>query len=409
MHIPGMALAVVRDDEVVLAHGFGVSDIEDETPVTPETIFAIGSCTKAFTSTLVGMLVDEGKMDWDDTVTEYLPYFKLNIQSEDQKAEVTIRDVLSHRTGFTRMGVLFGSGEIPLEEVLHDATAAEPYVDFREKFYYSNVVYMSAGVAAGKAAGSDWDTLVAQRIFKPLGMASSSTSVERVLTDPRLSLGYLWDEDLQEYEYRPMRNVDNIGPAGSINSNVLDMAQWVRLQLGRGEYEDLRLISNKQLKETWTGQIQIAEGVDYGLGWMIHEWEGQPVIEHGGNVDGFSAQVALLPESDTGFVLLTNASVSLLPQQSINMVWDALLGEWEENDVTVTEDYGPYTGEYIANFGAFKDTVFTVSVQNNRLTIDVPGQRVYELKEPDEEGKWYFTISDDIAVSFDRDDNDSVT
>jgi len=405
LHIPGMAIAVVKDDEVVLAHGFGVANVETEAPVTPETIFAIGSSTKAFTATLVGMLVDEGEMDWDDAITDYLPYFTMDIESEDEDAEVTIRDLLCHRTGFVRMGLLWAGGEIPREEVLSAATLAEPWAEFNEEFYYSNVMFMAPGVAAGEAAGTDWDTLIAERIFEPLGMDSSSTSVSQAQTDSRLSLGYLWDEDLEEYEYKPMRNVDNIGPAGSINSNVLDMAQWVRLQLGRGEYEGQRLISEEQLTETWTSQIEITEDIGYGLGWMLQEWEGQPVIEHGGNVDGFSAQVALLPESDLGFVLLTNASVSPLPPMSINMVWEAVLGEWEEADLAV---YEPYIGEYVANFGQFEDVEFTVLVQNDRLAVDVPGQQVFELKDPDEEGKWYFAITDTIAVSFDSNDDGEV-
>ena len=407
LHVPGMALAVVKNDEVVLTHGFGVANVEEETPVTPETIFAIGSSTKAFTSTLVGMLVDEGKMDWDDPVTKYLPYFQLDIKSDNESAEVTLRDVLSHRTGFTRMGLLFASGQIPREEVLLDSTKAEPYVEFREKFYYSNVMYMSAGVAAGKASGTDWDTLLKERIFKPLDMDSTTTSINQAEKDSRLSSGYLWDEDLQTYEYKPMRNVDNIGPAGAINSNVLDMAQWLRLQLGRGEYEGRRLISEENLRETWTTQIEITESVSYGMGWMIREWEGQPVIEHGGNVDGFSAQVAMLPESDIGFVLLTNASASPLPPQAINLAWDILVGE-EPAAAGKTEEYEPYLGEYIANFGQFQDTVFTVLVQNDRLAVDVPGQQIFELKEPDEEGKWYFAITNEVAISFDRDEADNV-
>jgi CubicO group peptidase (beta-lactamase class C family) len=407
LHVPGMAIAIVKDDEVVLTHGFGIASVEEETPVTPETIFAIGSSTKAFTSTLVGMLVDEGKMNWDDPVTEYLPYFQMNIESNNGSAELTLRDVLSHRTGFTRMGLLIASGQIPREEVLLDATRAEPYVPFREKWYYSNVMYMSAGVAAGKAEGTDWDTLITERIFEPLGMNSTTTSVTQAESDSRLASGYLWDEDLQDYECKPMRNVDNIGPSGAINSNVIDLAQWLRLQLNRGEYEGCRLISEENLSETWTTQIDITEEVGYGMGWMIREWEGQPVIEHGGNVDGFSAEVAMLPESDLGFVLLTNASVSSLPSSAVNMVWDALLGETAAEDGT-TEDYEPYIGEYIANFGQFKDEIFTVLVQNNRLAIDIPDQQVYELKEPDEEGKWYFVISNEIAVSFERDEDDNV-
>ncbi|HEX74685.1 MAG TPA: serine hydrolase [Dehalococcoidia bacterium] len=408
LHIPGMAIAVVKDDEVVLTHGFGVTNIETETAVTPETIFAIGSSTKAFTATIVSMLVDEGKMDWDDAITDYLPYFTLDIESEDENAEVTIRDLLCHRTGFVRMGLLFASGEIPREEVLLAATLAEPWTGFNEKFYYSNVMFMAAGVAAEKAAGTDWDTLIAERIFEPLGMESSSTSLSQAQADSRLSLGYLWDDDLQAYEYKPMRNVDNIGPAGSINSNVVDMAQWVRLQLGLGEYEGDRLISEEQLSETWKSQIEIAEGVSYGLGWVLQEWDDQPVVEHGGNTDGFGAQVALLPESNLGFVLLTNVTFTPLQQQSINMVWEALLGEWEDADTDNTNVYEPYIGEYVANFGQFEDVEFTVLVQNERLAVDVPGQQIFELKEPDEEGKWYFAISNTIAVSFDSNDEGNV-
>ncbi len=197
-HVPGMAIAVVKDDEVVLAHGFGVTNIETETPVTPETIFAIGSSTKAFTATIVGMLVDEGEMDWDDAITDYVPYFTMDIEDDD--AEVAIRDLLCHRTGFVRMGLLWASGEIPREEVLHAATLAEPWTGFNENFYYSNVMFMAPGVAAGKAADTDWDTLIAERIFEPLGMESSSTSVSQAQSDPRLSRGYLWEEDLEEYE-----------------------------------------------------------------------------------------------------------------------------------------------------------------------------------------------------------------
>ncbi len=407
LNVPGMAIAVVKDDEVILTHGFGVADVEKEKPVTPETIFAIGSTTKAFTSTLVGMLVDEGKMDWDAPVADYLPYFQMNVESDNISAQLTVRDALSHRSGFPRMGLLFASGQIPIEEVLQDATKAEPYAPLGEKFYYSNVVYMSAGVAAGKVEGTTWNELVEDRIFKPLDMDDTTTSVTEAEKDSHLASGYLWDEDLQAYEYKPLRNVDNIGPSGAINSNVLDMAEWLRLQLGRGEYEGRRLISEENLRETWTTQIEIAPNVGYGMGWMVREWQGQPVIEHGGNVDGFSAQVAMLPESDLGFVLLTNASASPLPPLVINVVWDTLLGE-EPTANGDTEDYEPYVGNYVANFGQFSDTVFTVMVQNGRLAIDIPGQQVFELKEPDQEGKWYFVVSNDIAVSFDRDEDDNV-
>lgn len=410
LHIPGMALAVVKDDEVIMAHGFGVSNVEKGTPVTAETIFPIGSSTKAFTSTSIGMLIDEGMMDWDDPVTDYLPYFTMDIDSEDPNDQVTIRDMLCHRTGFPRMGLLFASGAVPREEILQAATAAEPWADFRDKFYYNNVMYLAAGSAAASAADSSWDMMITERIFEPLGMESSSTALSRIRIDSRLSLGYLWEESLQDYKYKPLRSLENIGPAGSINSNVLDMAQWLRFQLGRGEYEGERLISKEQLQETWIPQITIGPQISYGLGWMIHNWEGQQVVEHGGNTDGFSAEVAMLPDSNLGFVLLTNASASPLQQTSRNIVWETLLGEWEVDGISSEpEQYEKYTGEYVANFGSFENVEFTVLMQNNRLAVDVPTQAVYELKDPDEEGKWYFTLTDEVAVSFDQDSEGNIT
>ena len=404
-----MAIAVVKDDEVIFARGFGLADLENETPVTPETIFAIGSATKAFTATLVGMLVDEGNMDWDDPVTKHIPYFTLDTGSEDEDSQVTIRDMLSHRTGFTRMGVLIAnlSGTVPRQEVLLAATKAEPWAGLRESFYYNNVMYLAAGVAAGNAAATDWDTLLAERIFEPLGMTSSNASFEESQADARLSLGYIWDEDLKVHKHQPMWDADHIGPAGAINSNVLDMAQWVRFQLGHGAFDGDRLLSETQHRETWTSQIKIGGGIRYGLGWLLREWQEQPVIEHGGNVDGFASQVALLPESNLGFVLLTNVFSTPLQQESINLVWDALTGELEAESDAI--DYRPYLGKYVANLGAFKDAEFTVLVQYNRLAIDMAGQTVVELKDPDEEGKWYFAVSDTIAVSFKRNDAGDVT
>ena len=407
LHIPGMAIAVVKDDEVIFARGFGLADLKNETPVTPETIFATGSATKAFTSTLVAMLVDEGEIDWDDPVTKHIPYFTLNTDGGDEESQVTIRDMLSHRTGFTRMGTLIASGTVPRKEVLLAATKAEPWAGLRESFYYNNVMYLAAGVAAGNAAGTDWDTLLAKGILEPLGMTRSNASFEQSQTDPRLSLGYIWDDDLKVHTRQPMWFTDNIGPAGAINSNVLDMAQWVRFQLGLGAYDGDRLLSETQHKETWTSQVEIGGGIRYGLGWFLREWHGQPVIEHGGNVDGCASQVALLPESNLGFVLLTNVFVTPLQQESINMVWDALLGEQAAESDAI--DYRPYLGRYVANLGTFKDAEFTVLVQSNRLAIDMAGQAVVELKDPDEEGMWYFAVSDAIAVSFERNDTGDVT
>ena len=409
MHIPGMAIAVVKDDEVVMARGFGLANLENNVPVTADTIFAIGSATKAFTSVLAGMQVDDGRVDWDDPVTDYLPFFTLDVDSQDNNAQVTIRDLLSHRTGFVRMGILSANESVSADEILRAAVEAEPWAPLRQSFYYSNVMYMAAGVATGNAGQSDWDTLVVDRIFRPLAMKSSTTSVEEAKEDSRLALGYRWEEALVSHDSVEMHPVGNIAPAAAINSNVLDMAQWLRFQLGRGNYEGRQLISEEQHRETWTGQIEAAPGVDYGLGWLLREWEGEPLVEHGGGLPGFSAQVAMLPESNLGFVLLTNLNGTSFPQEAVNIVWEALSGEpVEDRTAAVDFDYDPYLGKYIANFADFEDEEFTVLVRDDLLALDIPGQTVYELKAPDAQGKWYFSGTDAIAVSFERNDGGNV-
>ena len=172
---------------------------------------------------------------------------------------------------------------------MHAAVGAEPWAPLRQSFYYSNVMYMAAGVATGNAGQSDWDALVVDRIFEPLGMVSSSTSIEEAQEDPGLALGYRWEEALESHDSVEMHSVENVAPAAAINSNVLDMAQWLRLQLGRGNYERQQLISEQQHRETWTSQIEAEPGVHYGLGWILREWEGERLVEHGGGLPGFSA------------------------------------------------------------------------------------------------------------------------
>jgi CubicO group peptidase (beta-lactamase class C family) len=410
-HIPGMSIAIVKDDEVVWSRGFGLADVAAERPAEADTIYAIGSTTKAFTATLIGMLVDEGKAGWDDPVTKYLPYFDLAVRSDDPKAECTLRDLLSHRHGFARMGLLWFRSGLSREDVLRTAAGAEPWDDFRAGFHYCNVTYLAAGQAAGVAAGSTWDELMVERIFKPLHMDSSTLSVAQAQLDPRLAQGYKWVDSDGEVELEPMVPLDAIAPAGSVNSNVLDMAAWLRLQMGEGQFDGARLISSERITETWQPQIEIADGMSYGLGWMLHEHHGRRVVEHGGNIDGFSAQVGFMPEENLGYVLLMNLGVASLQQASLGMVFDALLDEWPD-PVALAEaaeiNFEDYAGVYLANFASFRDEPFEILIQGDHLALDIPSQQTFALKPPGANGKWSFVLTDTIAVSFERDDQGTV-
>ena len=408
-HIPGMAIAVVADDRVVLTHGFGLARLEGEVPVTEETLFAIGSASKAFTATLVGMMVDQGDMAWDDPVTDHLPDFDLQVEG----GEVTLRDLLSHRTGFTRMSLLWAAGQdVPRKAILETATRAQPLAGYQEKFLYNNVMFLAAGEATAAAAEQDWDSLLAERILQPLGMTHSNTSVTLSQEDPRLAHGYAWVEQSESFQRKPMIDLDSIAPAGAINSDAKDMAQWLRFQIGQGEIDGKRWVAAETLAETRKPHNPIVPTVDYGLGWFLREWDGQSMVEHGGNIDGFCSQVAFLPESGVGYALLMNVTGSTLQQASIPIVFEALLGE-EKEELSAdagqcTEDQDELVGAYIGNFAQFKDAEFEVLIKNGALAVDVPGQMVYELRPPDEEGKRAFVLTDQISVRFDRDEEGAI-
>lgn len=401
-HVPGMAIAIVKDDQLIYAHGFGVSDIEQGTPVSPQTTFAIGSSTKAFSSALAAMMVDEGKLAWDDPISKHLPELELQIDAPEGE-QATVRDLLSHRSGFARMGVLWAANTVGREEVLRYASKAKPVAPFRAEFHYNNVTYMAGAMAAARAAGSSWEELVQARLLEPLGMSHSSVDYASAQADPNYSKGYTWREDLGEFELAPMRQIDLIGPAGSINSSVLDMANWLRFQLAEGEFEGQRLVSAEALAETRTKQIEVAPGsVDYGMGWMLREWEGRTVVEHGGNIDGFAASVALLPEEQLGMVLLTNVGFTPLQGTAMTEVWEALLTDaYLPPEVGEGgEDFSAFVGEYISTIPGMKEN-FSVEQKDGKLAVDVPGQMLYTLEPPDEDGWRYFEATDEVAVSFD--------
>ena len=386
-HAPGVAVAVVRGGEVIFARGFGLANVADKTPVTPETRFFIGSATKAFTATLVGMLVDEGLMRWDDPADQYLPYYKLAVKSDDPTARATLRDLLSHRTGFPRMGLLSASGALSPEEILRQASEAEPLSPFRQRFHYSNEQYLAAGWAAAAAAGRPWDELTRSRILNPLEMTDTETSFHQAFGMTDLAHGYRWHkgtgtlEDLQQNGGGGASFVEAITPAGSLSSTALDMTKWLRFLLANGQVNGKSLIREETLAETWTRQIAINASVGYGMGWMLREWRGQPMILHEGNVPGYSAIVALLPESELGMVVLVNQDASLLGGLAVNLVPSILLTEASADAPPPASpgaaDVSPYLGRYVANFATFSNEVFTVQKREGGLALDIPSQMLF--------------------------------
>ena len=331
--VPGLAVAVVKDDRIVFAKGYGVRELGKPAPVDERTLFAIGSSSKAFTAASVALLVDEGKLKWDDPATKYLPGFQL--YDPYTTRELTVRDLLTHRSGLERGDLLWYASAYDRDEVLRRVRHLKPAWSLRSRFGYQNIMYLAAGQILPSLTGKSWDDFVRGRIFTPLGMTSSSTSIKALAGSDNVATPHSKFGD--KVEPVAWRDIDNIGPAGSINSNVLDMAQWVRLQLGGGEYQGKRLISAAAVREMHSPQTIIplagpyeklypeAHFLTYGLGWFLSDYRGRKVVEHGGAIDGMRAVLALMPEEKLGLVILTNRHTTVLGQALMFRIFDAYL------------------------------------------------------------------------------------
>ncbi len=333
--VPGLALAVVRHDSVIYARGYGVRELGKPASVDAHTVFAIGSSSKAFTAAAVAMLVDEKKVDLDAPAATYLPSFQL--YDPYASRELTVRDLLSHRSGLARGELVWYGSGYDRDEILRHVRFLQPTWSFRSQFGYQNIMYVAAGQVVAHVDSTTWDDFVATRIFTPLGMTTSSTTVRTLAGQHDLASPHAVVDDTLRV-VRAWRNMDNAGPAGSINSTALDMAQWVRLQLGHGVYAGRRLVSDKLMREMHTPQIAIPLDTaarrlnpnthfsNYGMGWFLEDYRGREVWHHGGNVDGFTALVAMLPEEQLGLVFLTNMNGTGLPMALMHRVFDLQMG-----------------------------------------------------------------------------------
>jgi len=337
--VPGLAVAVVKDGEVVYARGFGVRELGRPEAVDEHTLFAIGSTTKAITAAAIALLVDEGRLGWDDRLIERLPGFQL--YDAYATREMRIRDLLCHRSGLGRADMIwFGSG-YDRAEVLRRVSRVEPSFGFRSRFGYQNIMFLAAGEVLAATAGQSWDDFVAERIFKPLGMSRSNTTVRGLAENPNVATPHAEVEG--EVLAIPYRNIDNVAPAGAINSCAADMAQWIKLVLGGGVFEGNRMISEKALREMLAPQAVLPQEFPsqrvfpdshlaaYGLGWMLRDYHGRLLVHHGGGIDGMIAEVALVPEENVGVVALTNLSPNALDDAVAMRIIDAYLGAPERD------------------------------------------------------------------------------
>jgi len=354
-NVPGLAIAIVQDNEVLLSKGYGVRSTATMQPVTDSTLFAIASNSKAFTAAALAMLVDRGQLSWDDKVRKHLPYFTLyNPYVSD---EFTIRDLLCHRSGLDTFSgdlIWYGTSH-SREQVVKRARFLAPSFGFREQYGYSNIMYLAAGLIVERISGMSWDKFISENFFVPLGMTHSNTSVSdygyfkgEIHSSKSKNIASPHNEVNGSNVAIDYVNWDNIGPAGSINSSVRELANWIQLQLEKGTWHGHTYWKEQRSWEMWENNtpkpvsrwqrenMPSRHFNGYGLGWELMEYRGHKIVSHGGGYDGMISKTVLVPEINLGFVILTN-NINSVPSALTFEVLDAFLMQSDKKGKPIGE------------------------------------------------------------------------
>ncbi|HLW39419.1 MAG TPA: serine hydrolase [Brumimicrobium sp.] len=309
--IPGLAVGIVKDGKVIYAKGFGEKQLGSGEKVDANTIFSIASVSKNITAAALGILVDEGKINWDDKIIDHIPWFQL--KDPWVTREVTIRDALTHRVGLGRIlgNRLQFMTESSRDSVLYRMRYMDFEAPFRSQFVYNNVMYSLAGQIIEHVDGRTWNEFLKERLFVPLEMNSTTTSITEIKANDNQA--YPHQEIEGEIVSIPRRNWDNAGPAGGVNSTINDLNKWMLMQLGvAGNYKGKMIVSRQQMNEIQKPQTlrshnnALSTHASYGLGWLITDKDGFRVITHGGATDGFNTAMYLVPELELGIVVVGN-------------------------------------------------------------------------------------------------------
>jgi CubicO group peptidase (beta-lactamase class C family) len=330
----GFAVAVVEKNKVVYIRGFGYRDMEKKLAVTPETLFPIGSCTKAFTASLMGLLRQDGKVEFDKPVNTYLPQFRFF--NNELNNSVTLRNMMSHTTGLPRHDLswyLFGTSS--RDSILQRVAYQEPTVGIREKWQYNNFMFALQGMLAEKISGKSWEELTRERLLDPLGMKATNFTISDLSKSHNAALGYELKKDsiISKQDYHA---ITSMGPAGSINSSVNDMSKWLITWVNGGKFNSKEILPENYVTEAMSSQAIITPQLptperpdvffaNYGLGWMLSSYRGHYRVEHGGNIDGFSATTSFFPTDSIGIVVLVNQNGSSIPGIVRNILSDRML------------------------------------------------------------------------------------
>ncbi|WP_179348296.1 serine hydrolase [Winogradskyella pacifica] len=399
----GFAVAIVEGDKIIYAKGFGYADFENKIPADANTLFAIGSTTKAFTSALLGLHREDDKLTFNDRPRKHIP--ELEFYNDEMDNTITIKDLMRHSTGLPRHdGSWYYFPSHSKDSLVTKLKYHEPFTGVREHWYYNNFGFLLQGVITERITGKTWEENIETEFFKPLGMARSKTTIAGMKSSSNAAFGYELDADrnITKMDYY---DIAGMSPAGSINSSVNDMTKWLMTWINKGKYKDQQIIPENYVKEAMSSQMVVAAGfpskelpdaqfANYGYGWFLHSYKGHYMVEHGGNIDGFSASVALYPSDSLGIVVLTNQNGSSVPRLIRNITADYML------NVDKTEWAKKYKEDLDKSLDAMKeakDDKETSNVKNTRPShtkLDYTG--TYEEKGY---GKFEIEIENDSLFS----------
>jgi len=407
--VPGLAVGIFKDGEIVFNEGFGLRNSETKEAVTPETQFGIASCSKAFTAACLGILVDEGKIKWTDPVVKHYPKFKM--YDPYITSEMQVQDLVCHRSGLQTFDgdLLWYGTNYTREDVVERIQFRENPYSFRSRFGYQNVMFIVAGELIKEVSGQSWDEFVKTKIFEPLHMTATSTTNSHFTTEMNVSAPHL------DGKAMPFINYDNSGPAASMNTSVTDMMAWIETWLNKGSYKDNQIFSEDYFYKSTNTMTPLNGGhgdkiggthfYGYGLGWFLFDYEGRKVIQHGGGLPGVHSKVVLIPEDNLGYVIIAN-QISGLVESVYKRILDFYLSDSETDWVEIyyqneqksktraTEKEATREEERVKNTtpslssekyaGMFEDKMYgkaEVAFEDNQLTLTLlPTKELFSSK-----------------------------
>jgi CubicO group peptidase (beta-lactamase class C family) len=335
--LPSIAVAIVKDGEVVLQSNYGKSSENADDAPNHNTLYGIASLSKAFTAASIGMLVDEGKLDWDDKVTKHLPWFAMHDPYVTE--HMTIEDLLCHRSGLITFDcdLLWYGTTYSREDAIKRIQYRPPTYEFRSEFGYQNLMFMTAGEVIEAVSGMSWDDFVQQRILTPLGMERTTSRFKEFSSDNNAAKPHLKGKEIFMLSY------DNSGATAALNSSTADMSKWLEFWLNDGIVDGDTLLSASSVRKIWSlhtplgvGSFDQGNGTHfkgYGLGWFLMDYNGRIVVHHGGGLPGYISKLALVPEEDLGIIVLTNDMSSvptMLMYAAIDWAMGKQYGQWSD-------------------------------------------------------------------------------